>query len=72
MTRGGPDSCCQTSLTFALAPSKRRSTISPVEGAYVHAGGTDLLGCARDEVFEVEKLVSISRLEELKGITQVQ
>ncbi len=39
------------------------------QGAYVHAGGTDLLGCARDEVFEVEKLVSISRLEELKGIT---
>jgi len=40
------------------------------QGAYVHAGGTDLLGCARDEVFEVEKLVSISRLEELKGITR--
>ncbi len=39
------------------------------QGAYLHAGGTDLLGCARDEVFEVEKLVSISRLEELKGIT---
>lgn len=39
------------------------------QGAYVHAGGTDLLGCARDGVFEVEKLVSISRLEELKGIT---
>jgi len=39
------------------------------QGAYVHAGGTDLLGCARDEVFEVEKVVSISRLEELKGIT---
>jgi len=40
------------------------------EGAHVHAGGTDLLGCARDEVFEVEKLVSISRLEELKGIAR--
>jgi xanthine dehydrogenase YagS FAD-binding subunit len=38
------------------------------EGAYVHAGGTDLLGCARDEIFAVEKLVSISRLDELKGI----
>lgn len=40
------------------------------QGAHVHAGGTDLLGCARDEVFEVEKLVSISRLEELKGIAR--
>jgi xanthine dehydrogenase YagS FAD-binding subunit len=39
-------------------------------GAHVHAGGTDLLGCVRDQVFEVEKLVSISRLEELKGITR--
>lgn len=37
-------------------------------GSHVHAGGTDLLGCARDEVFEVEKLVSISRLDELRGI----
>lgn len=40
------------------------------DGAHVHAGGTDLLGCARDDVFEVEKIVSISRLEELKGITR--
>jgi xanthine dehydrogenase YagS FAD-binding subunit len=40
------------------------------EGAHVHAGGTDLLGCARDGVFKVEKLVSISRLEELEGITR--
>ena len=40
------------------------------EGAHVHAGGTDILGCARDEVFEVEKLVSISRLDELKGIAR--
>lgn len=40
------------------------------EGAHVHAGGTDLLGCARDEIFTVEKLVSISRLDELKGISR--
>jgi xanthine dehydrogenase YagS FAD-binding subunit len=38
------------------------------DGAYIHAGGTDLLGCARDRIFEVDKVVSISRLEELKGI----
>ncbi len=38
------------------------------DGAYVHAGGTDLLGCARDEIFEVSRVVSISGLEELEGI----
>jgi xanthine dehydrogenase YagS FAD-binding subunit len=38
-------------------------------GAKLHAGGTDLLGCARDEVFQVERIVSISRLKELQGIS---
>jgi xanthine dehydrogenase YagS FAD-binding subunit len=38
-------------------------------GAGLHAGGTDLLGCLRDHVFTVKKLVSISGLKELKGIT---
>jgi xanthine dehydrogenase YagS FAD-binding subunit len=37
-------------------------------GAVVHAGGTDLLGCLRDDVFEAGTLVSISRLDQLKGI----
>jgi xanthine dehydrogenase YagS FAD-binding subunit len=37
-------------------------------GARVHAGGTDLLGCLRDEVFKADRLVSISGLKELKGI----
>ena len=36
--------------------------------ARIHAGGTDLLGCLHDGVFAVEKVVSISRLDELKGI----
>ena len=39
------------------------------KGARLHAGGTDLLGCARDGIFPVEKIVSISSLKELKGIT---
>ena len=39
-------------------------------GAHVHAGGTNLVGCVRDQVYAVEKLVSISRLEERKGITR--
>ncbi|MBI5446962.1 MAG: xanthine dehydrogenase family protein subunit M [Deltaproteobacteria bacterium] len=37
-------------------------------GARIHAGGTDLLGCLRDGVFEAEKLVGLSRVKELRGI----
>lgn len=40
------------------------------EGAYVHAGGTDLLGCARDGVFELSTVVSISGIKALKGIRE--
>ena len=38
------------------------------DGARLFAGGTDLLGCLRDHVFEMNKMVSISSLKELKGI----
>jgi xanthine dehydrogenase YagS FAD-binding subunit len=38
------------------------------EGARVHAGGTDLLGCLRDHVFEASKLVSLSSINSLRGI----
>ncbi len=38
--------------------------------ARVHAGGTDLLGCLRDEVFSTPRIVSLSGLEELRGIQQ--
>ncbi len=50
-----------------LADAARRS--SPA-GAYVHAGGTDLLGCIRDGVFAVDTLVSISGLRDLDGISK--
>ncbi|MGB6642330.1 MAG: xanthine dehydrogenase family protein subunit M, partial [Thermoanaerobaculia bacterium] len=40
------------------------------EGTRIHAGGTDLLGCLRDEVFTADKVVSISGLEELEGIVR--
>lgn len=40
-------------------------------GARVHAGGTDLLSCLRDRVFDAEKVVSISKLNNLKGIGQL-
>jgi xanthine dehydrogenase YagS FAD-binding subunit len=36
----------------------------------LHAGGTDLLGCLHDRVFCAEKVVSISRIKELQGITE--
>ncbi|MCF8079995.1 MAG: xanthine dehydrogenase family protein subunit M [Desulfobacterales bacterium] len=40
-------------------------------GARVHAGGTDLLGCLRDQVFDVRKVVSISGLSAMRGVEQV-
>ena len=40
-------------------------------GAGLHAGGTDLLGCLRDHVFDIKKMVSISGLKELEGIRKI-
>lgn len=40
------------------------------DGAALHAGGTDLLGCLRDHVFNVGKVVSISGLSTLRGIRE--
>ena len=37
-------------------------------GARAHAGGTDLLGCLRDEVFGAETVVSLTKLDELRGV----
>jgi xanthine dehydrogenase YagS FAD-binding subunit len=39
-------------------------------GARVFAGGTDLLGCLRDSVFDAEKVVSLSNIEDLHGIRE--
>lgn len=39
-------------------------------GAHVHAGGTDLVGCLRDGVFDAERLVSISAVSALGGIRE--
>jgi len=39
-----------------------------LDGARAYAGGTDLLGCLRDHVFDVTTIVSISGLRELRGI----
>jgi xanthine dehydrogenase YagS FAD-binding subunit len=37
-------------------------------GAHILAGGTDLLGCLRDQVFDAETVVSVSAIRDLKGI----
>jgi len=38
------------------------------DGARIHAGGTDLLGCLRDDIFGAKKIVSLSQLNDLRGI----
>lgn len=42
------------------------------EGARIHAGGTDLLGCLRDEIFGARKLISLSQLNDLRGIRSMK
>lgn len=39
-----------------------------MDDARVHAGGTDLLGCLREQIFDVTTVVSIAGLKELSGI----
>jgi xanthine dehydrogenase YagS FAD-binding subunit len=41
---------------------------SSSEGAQLHAGGTDLLACLRDHVFEASKIVSLNNIKSLRGI----
>ena len=36
------------------------------------AGGSDLLGCLRDEVFDCSKVVSISALDQLRGVERTR
>lgn len=40
------------------------------QGAQLHAGGTDLLPCLRERLFEARNVVSISGLSELRGVRQ--
>ncbi len=41
------------------------------DGACLHAGGTDLLGCLWEHLFDATAVISISRLEPLRGITEL-
>jgi xanthine dehydrogenase YagS FAD-binding subunit len=40
------------------------------EGAAVHGGGTDLLTCLRERIFDVRKVVSINGLPGLRGVAE--
>ncbi len=40
------------------------------ESVRLHAGGTDLLGCLHDQVFSASKVISLSALNDLGGISR--
>ncbi len=42
------------------------------ENTRIHAGGTDLLGCLRDQILPVSKIVSLSALDGLRGIAETR
>jgi xanthine dehydrogenase YagS FAD-binding subunit len=55
-----------------VQPTSLTSAITHLSdpGAVVHAGGTDLLGCLRERIFAIKKVVSISAVRELHGIAE--
>jgi xanthine dehydrogenase YagS FAD-binding subunit len=58
-------------FSYVRVDSLQDAVESLVSGDHrVLAGGTDLLGCLRDRVFSAETIVSISRLDTLRGISE--
>lgn len=56
-------------FTFARPKSLKEAVeLLARPGARAHSGGTDLLGCLRDEVFTAEKVVSLTGLPGLREI----
>ena len=55
-----------------IRPQTLQEAISQLSSpeAKLHAGGTDLLSCLRDQVFGARKVVSISGLQNLRGIRE--
>jgi xanthine dehydrogenase YagS FAD-binding subunit len=39
------------------------------KGSLIHAGGTDLLGCLRENLMPAEKIISIGGIKEMQGIS---
>ena len=55
-----------------VRPTSLADALAQLEGgnARIHGGGTDLLGCLHDRVFVTDKVVSLGRVAELKGISR--
>ena len=53
-----------------VRPSSLREALEhgASDGAVLHAGGTDVLGCLRDGVYSTQKVVAIGQLDELRGV----
>jgi xanthine dehydrogenase YagS FAD-binding subunit len=55
-----------------VRPNTLKETIRHLntQGTVAHAGGTDLIGCLREGILSVDKVVSLSALDDLHGITE--
>lgn len=55
-----------------VRPDTIKDTVKHLQtaGAALHAGGTDLLGCLRDGLLSVDKVVSLSALPDMRGIQE--
>jgi len=55
-----------------VRPDTLKDTVKQLntKGAAVHAGGTDLIGCLREGIMDVDKMVSLSALSDLHGIKE--
>ncbi len=55
-----------------VRPETLKDTVKHLSagGAAIHAGGTDLLGCLRDGIMDVDKVVSLSALHDLRGVKE--
>lgn len=53
-----------------IRPEKLGDAVKQLDGdgAAIHAGGTDLIGCLREGIMDVNKVVSISGVNDLYGI----
>lgn len=53
-----------------VRPASLEDALKQLQGpsTRIHAGGTDLVGCIRDAVMPVDKVVSLTGLEALRGI----
>ena len=54
-----------TTINEALAVLNDRPSL-------IHGGGTDLLGCLREGIFSADTVVSLSSIDEIKGIRQAK